>query len=194
MKIDWETRHLRHEEFVEHNIRVTLDGTDFKIQEPKPFDRAWFSHKFNGPGVRYLVAVSVIKGYIVWTDGPYMCGKWPDRKIANEKFLPWLGENEKYLADRGFRSCQKAITPYQLTGDDNAHMRRFASVARARHESANSRLKNWKILHDVFRHDPMTQQGPVFDAVAKITQIQIVRGQSLFSVEREMAHLLGRFG
>ena len=108
--------HLRQEEFVDQDIRVTVDGTDLKIQEPKPFDRALFSHKFKGPWVRYLVAVSVIKGYIVWVDGPYMCGKWPDNKIANEKFLPWLDEEEKYLADRGFRVAQKAITPYHIRG------------------------------------------------------------------------------
>jgi len=171
---------------VDQDIRVTVDGTDFKIQEPKPFDRAWFSHKFKGPGVRYLVAVSVIKGYIVWVDGPYMCGKWPDNKIANEKFLPWLDEEEKYLADRGFRGAQKAITPYHLRGEENGHLRRLASVARARHETANSRLKNWKIFSDVFGHDPVTQHGPVFDAVAKITQLEIENGRSLFSLEREM--------
>ena len=29
---------------------ISLDGTDFNIQEPSPFDPKWFSHKFEGPG------------------------------------------------------------------------------------------------------------------------------------------------
>ena len=31
---------------------VTVDGTDFRIKEPQPFDSKWLSEKFNGPGVK----------------------------------------------------------------------------------------------------------------------------------------------
>lgn len=167
-------------------MRVTIDGTDCKIQEPRPFDRGWFSFKSNGPGVRYLVAVSVVTGWIVWVDGPYMCGIWPDAKIARERLVHMLDEDERYIADKGFRGVAKAITPYQLRGEENQPLKRLAAVARARHETLNARLKKWKILHEEFRHDPKTQHGIVFDAVAKITQLQIVNGRSLFSLEREM--------
>ena len=30
---------------------VSIDGTDFRIQEPKPFSSKWFSKKFKGPGI-----------------------------------------------------------------------------------------------------------------------------------------------
>ena len=119
-----------------------------------------------------------------------MCGKWADNKIANEKFLPWLGEEEKYLADSGFRGAQEAITPYHLMGEENAHLKRLTSASRARHETANTRLKNWKIIHDESRHDPITQHRPVFDAVAKIIQLEIENGRKLFSLEREMQKFL----
>ena len=33
--------------------KITVDGTDFRIQEPAMFDPKWYSHKFRGPGLRY---------------------------------------------------------------------------------------------------------------------------------------------
>jgi hypothetical protein len=53
-----------------------LDGTDFRIQEPSPFDRKWFSHKFHGPGLRYEVALSIKTGNIVWVNGGVPCGEY----------------------------------------------------------------------------------------------------------------------
>ena len=32
---------------------MTVDGTDCIVNEPWPFDKKWFSKKFNGPGVKY---------------------------------------------------------------------------------------------------------------------------------------------
>ena len=39
--------------------KVSVDGTDFCIQQPRPFNKMWYSHKFNGPVLRYGVAISV---------------------------------------------------------------------------------------------------------------------------------------
>ena len=36
---------------------VTVDRTDFEIQQPKPFSKIWYDYKHNGLGVRYEVAV-----------------------------------------------------------------------------------------------------------------------------------------
>jgi hypothetical protein len=38
---------------------VTVDGTDFRINEPTDFSTKWFSHKFKDPGLRYEVAISI---------------------------------------------------------------------------------------------------------------------------------------
>ena len=35
----------------------SLDGTDFRIREPSPFSTKWWSFKFNGPGLRYEIAI-----------------------------------------------------------------------------------------------------------------------------------------
>ena len=55
---------------------VTVDGTDFRIQEPIPFNRRWYSKKFNGPALRYEVGISINTGYIVWFNGPLVCLKY----------------------------------------------------------------------------------------------------------------------
>ncbi len=34
-------------------VTVTVDGVDFHIFEPVPIDSKWYSHKLNGPGLRY---------------------------------------------------------------------------------------------------------------------------------------------
>lgn len=60
---------------------VSVDGTDFQICEPSKFDEKWFSHNFNGPSVRYEIAVCIQTGWIVWINGPFPCGT-PDLCIA----------------------------------------------------------------------------------------------------------------
>jgi len=67
-----------------------------------------------------------------------MCGLWPDLKIANEKLLPLLDKGKCYFA-HGFQGGRKAIIPKQLTVEEK-------SMARARHATANTRLKNGKFF------------------------------------------------
>jgi hypothetical protein len=47
-----------------------VDGTDFKAQEPYPFNRKWMSHKYKGAALKYEVAISIFSGDIVWIYGP----------------------------------------------------------------------------------------------------------------------------
>jgi len=53
---------------------VSLDGTDFPIQEPTLFDRKWFSHKFKGSGLLYEIGLSIANGDIAWAYGGLPCG------------------------------------------------------------------------------------------------------------------------
>ena len=54
LQINWDKRLLS---LPVDNCWISLDGTDFRIQEPTPFDPKWFSHKFKGPGLRYEIGV-----------------------------------------------------------------------------------------------------------------------------------------
>jgi len=53
---------------------VTIDGTDFEILEPTPFDKQWYSHKFKGPGLCYEITVCIKTGWIVAFSGPFEAG------------------------------------------------------------------------------------------------------------------------
>ena len=68
--------------------KITVDGTDFRIREPHPFNKErWFSKKFKGPGVRYEVGICIQTGWIVWLNGPFPCGEFPDLKIAKMELV-----------------------------------------------------------------------------------------------------------
>jgi DDE superfamily endonuclease len=158
---------------------VTIDGTDCPINEPSPFSPKWYSHKTNGPGLRYEVGVCIQTAHIVWVNGPYPCGAWSDYRISRDCLIWELCQGEKFLADGGYRDGGLyAVTP---SGVNNAE-ERMNQVARARHETVNSLLKRWGVLRTAFRHE-LVKHATAFHAIAIISQIQIEAGESrLFEV------------
>lgn len=62
--------------------KITLDGADFSIQESIPVQSGWHTEKFRGPGLRCKVGIGVQSGCVMWINGPFPCGEWPDLKIA----------------------------------------------------------------------------------------------------------------
>jgi hypothetical protein len=156
-----------------------VDGIDFDIQEPTNFSSRWYSHKFRGPGLRYEIAVCIKTGKIVAFNGPFECVGWPDLKIFRNK-LKWnLGPCEKVVADRGYRGDDKICIPDDFI--NNQH-KRAMSLARARHETINGRLKTWGILKDDFRHDK-NKHHIAFRSVLVVTEIAIDNGCPPFQVE-----------
>ena len=174
----WENRFLGD---IGNVCLVSVDGTDFKNQEPTPFWAGWHSRKFNGPGLRYEVAICICSGDVVWIHGPFLCGRWPDLCIFRNALKNELGIGEKAEADKGHRGEPEHVSVPDCNAFLNAVARRQKALARARHETLNKRLKQWHCLHDTFRHD-LTKHGQVFRAVAVITQVSIENGEPLFSV------------
>lgn len=145
---------------------MSVYGTDFAINEPTPFDRKWYSHKLKRAAVRYEIAVS-ISGNIVWFNGPFEAGLYPDVKIFKEGLLHHLYQGENVVTDRGYNHA-RCIAPYNLFGDDRA----TASKLRARHETLNGRIKNFKVMEVRFRHK-ISKHFICFSAVAKIVQLAL---------------------
>lgn len=161
---------------------MTVDGTDFMICEPAPFSSKWFSHKFKGPGLRYEVAVSIIGGDIVHTNGPFPCGAWPDIKIFRSQLIDKLAPREMVEADNGYRGIHDKIrTPVDYATTREKKMKRRA---RARQETANRRFKHFQILKKKFRNDLRLHQR-VFRSIVVLTQLSIQSGEVLFGVEFE---------
>ncbi len=62
-------------------IFATVDGTDYKISEPRPFEPKWFGHKHEGARLRYEICICATRGWVVWTNGPFPCGFYSDLRI-----------------------------------------------------------------------------------------------------------------
>ena len=135
------------------------------------------AHKFKGPGLRYEIGVSIQGGDIVWTNGPFACGFWPDISIFRLALIFLLAIGEMVEADRGYRGePTKVRLPHEYV---NRSDKRAKDRARARHETLNGRLKTWGCLNQTYRHH-LKKHIIVFRAVVVITQMSINKGESLF--------------
>ena len=70
-----------------------------EIEEVWPFVKSiseiWYSHKFNGPGLRYEIGVCIISGDIVWVNRPFPCGMFSDYMIFKMGIRHYLKDNER---------------------------------------------------------------------------------------------------
>ncbi len=155
---------------------VTVDGTDFRINEPNPFNPSYCSHKFKHAALRYEVAVCLKTGWIVWINGPFPAGEWTDLRIARLALNDMLLAGEYYIADGIYRN-DHADTPRGTWLFED----RQKATARARHENINWRFKVFKCLREQWRHD-REKHGNVMYAVANIVQLGIMRGGLIFQI------------
>jgi len=157
---------------------VTVDGVDFQIYEPSPFDSKWYSHKFGRSGLRYEIAVCIKTGKIVAFNGPFECGSWSDLKIFRSRLKSCLGKGETVVADKGYRGDPRVITP--MTAKSAYHLQAM-NAARARHETINGRLKTWNIMKQGYRHGK-DKHHIAFRACLVLEQIKIECGHTPFQV------------
>ena len=130
---------------------LTVDGTDYRIQEPWPFEKEynkkWYSHKFKAAAVWYEIGIAIKMGHICWYHGPFPAGI-PDISIFRMKLKHCLGCCEKVIADMGYKGESKVSLPNdKAVGHDN---RVAMSQLRGRHETINGKLKRWGSLRQLF--------------------------------------------
>jgi len=165
------------------NCFMSVDGTDCPVFEPWPWDRKMYSHKLNGPGIKYEVGVCLKTGMIVWINGPFIGGT-NDGTIFRKGLSRHLCVDEAVEADKGYTGDDKLRLPHMgLTSKE----RKMKSNARAQHECVNGRLKQFNVLTTHFRHmkpnreGMMKKHGLCFTAVAVITQLKFMfGGESVF--------------
>lgn len=90
---------------------MSIDGVDFPIPEPKPFNPDYFSHKFKSAGLRYEFALNIRTGSIVWVHGGHPCGLFSDLRLAREAFVLLMNDGERALADKGYKDSAYFILP-----------------------------------------------------------------------------------
>jgi len=155
---------------------VSLDGSDFRIYEPTPFDTKWFSHKFKGPGIRYEVGLNISTGDIVWVNGGVPCGAFPDLVLARECYIYNVNEGELTVADETYEDRRYFIYPKAYP--ESVH---WQKAVMARHETVNKKMADWGCLGKRFRHRLELHQL-CFYAVANLTQVLINLGEKLYDV------------
>jgi hypothetical protein len=179
---------------------ITVDGTDFEIWEPRPYNKEenkiWFSSKFKSAGVRYEIGICIKTGHIVWINGPYPCGWGCDLKIFKQKLATLLLPYEKVMCDRNYRDyphqcyckshVQKYIDPNAIVKEKTPEYQAIAR-ATARHEDINGRFKEWGILDQVYRND-RDLHYIFFNAIAVVTQIEILNNRPAWSASGPGAH------
>ena len=165
---------------------VTVDGVDMQIWEVRhptlPVDRKYYSNKFKHAALKYELAISVWDGNLVWINGPHRGGKH-DLTIFREGLKHMLVDGKMAIADRGYNSSKpdeirKLATPNRA---DSKALAGFKARARSRHETFNERIKNFAILSQTFRHDPLLHKA-AFEAACVMVQYQIENGAPLFSI------------
>ena len=159
-------------------ILLSVGGTDFKIREPKPFWKGWFSFKFRSAGLRYEVALCIQTGDICWTNGPFPCGAWPDISIFRKDLKGKLKRGEKVEADFGYRGEKSCIRTPADHGNNERRMK-MKSRVRARQEHVNKRFKQFNCLKQVWRHQRSDHQD-AFQAVVVVTQLVMSNGKPLW--------------
>lgn len=164
---------------------MSVDGTHFRVPQFKPFSKAWYSFKFKGPGVAYEVAVCILTGWIVWVNGPFPCGDWPDIEIFRASLLSMLGHGERVEADDGYSGESPLYCRLPGSQPTDPYFEGLRQRVRNRQETVNSRFKDWKCLKEAFHHahDFAQKHSDCFHAVAVITQLEIQTGHPLFETQ-----------
>lgn len=176
--IKWEDRRIND---ILNDAMASVDGTDFLIENMKPFWSGWYCYKTNHAGLRYEVCLSLRESLIVWIHGPFPPGRWNDLSIFRHSLISHLDADEKVEADDGYAAERlKTLTPkYHSRTQNDAELRQHN---RNRQETINKRFKDWNCLRVMGRHG-LLEHSTIFRAVAVICQLAIQSGEPVFADE-----------
>jgi DDE superfamily endonuclease len=162
---------------------MTVDGTHCQIEEPRDktlsLNTSYFSHKLNKSALNYELGVSIFKNQLVWVNGPFPAGMHDIRVYREHGLKEKIPLGKKIIGDNGYQGESNTVDAPNVYDCD--HVKEFKRRARLRHESFNSRIKNFKCLSNRFKHSIKLHQA-AFEAVCVIVQYQIENGNPLFDV------------
>lgn len=154
------------------------DCADFHIDEPSPWNKDWYSRKFDGPALKYFAACAIYSNNICYTTCPIPAqnheGNFLDATILME-----LPDDEPIEVDSGPTGDRRYMGPQ--AGMTHA-IRKAKSVLRSRQETLFSFFKYFNVLDTHFHHRNtdnevmMENHEACFNAVAVITQVKFMLG------------------
>jgi hypothetical protein len=127
--------------------------------------------------LNYEVGVCIQTGDIVWVNGPFNAGGLNDIKLYRRTLKYQLVPGEMVEADRGYRGDKTIKCPETVVSLSDTQAKQ---KAQARHEAVNGRLKQFRVLVSVFRHEYNLHQFVFYD-FAVLTQISFENGSPPFS-------------
>jgi hypothetical protein len=163
---------------------MLVDGMDFCIPQKGAARKgnSFGLHKYVGKSTLcYELGVDILMGDLIWIQGPYPAGAWPDIKIFTSCLMHFFKPGKRVEANDGYgRHVDKVKCPKNdVNPVENLKMQ---GCIRARHKMLNGWLKNWGILSQVYYHN-IRHHGDIFWTCAVITQLTIKNGKLLFEVE-----------
>lgn len=158
---------------------LSVDGVHCRIQEVRKDPGAkWYDHKSNGPGVAYELGIAIRSNRLVWINGPFPASRH-DITTFRDGLKDQIPDGKRAIGDSGYRG---EPTKVAVTRDaDSDEVKKFKARAKARHETFNARIKNFKILDSAFRHG-FERHKTVFEAVCICVQYDIENGHGLFEI------------
>ena len=157
---------------------LSLDGVDFEVYEPNPFNKKWYSHKFNRAGLRYEIGICINTGHICWIGGGIRAGQCNDLQLAERSFVTRLLPNERVVADKIYTSNKTFIGPPKR--GHHKHGKLLKKIM-ARHENINKRFKDYKLVKKRWRHDWRKHNLTIL-AIGQIVQFRILTGEPMADV------------
>jgi len=162
---------------------ISVDGTHCNFPDPKHAtlskDPRFFSHKHNGAGLAYELALSLFSSELVWLKGPIPAGT-SDLAIYKSELKGKIPAGKKAITDRGYND-KKDPRLAQPNSHDSAELKEFKARARMRQETFNGRMKRFHCLKDPFRHG-LVRHGDCFVAVAVICCYEMELVSPLFEI------------
>ncbi len=161
---------------------MSVNCTDCRILQKRP---GFVSYKFKGKsGLQYEVALGILTGKIKWLNGRYLCKDWPDITNFWDTLKKHFELGERVEADDGYAGESQNVTkvPQTVLSCSSEEADALQKRVQGCHEMANTRLKSFRILEALYRHDP-SQHDYAFREVAVLVQLAIINGDPLFQVK-----------
>ena len=185
---------LKHEkiifpdDFGENIWVLSLDCIDCPIEEIQgqevSQDSELFSFKFHGAGLRYEFGIDLFRSNLIWINGCFLPGKYPDNKIFTDFGLKEKLESigKKALADRIYNGYPQVCSTFNAV--DRPVVSKFKARAQMRHEQFNGMVKEFKCMSEKFRHKPdkPAKHQMCMEAVCVICQYRMELGEPLFDI------------
>lgn len=169
---------------------VSVDCTDcpfpqclLKKDGKKIVNKALYTCKLHGPGLRYEIAFSILTNDIVWINGPFLPGKFNDITIFKFSLIHKLEDGERVEADDAYvsESPQFVVCPASMSSREEEES--CSKRIQGRHEILNNHLKFWTCLKKPFvgkgtTEEKIEKHGAMFRACAVVKQVSMELGCS----------------